>query len=201
MLNLNFNLIIALLVAITVHEFAHAYSAYKMGDPTAKLAGRMTLNPLPHLDLLGTLLLFFVGFGWGKPVPVDYRNFRNPRLGAVVTAVSGPLANLIVAAIFYIPLKHWLFGTPLAGLFAAIVQLNIILLIFNLIPLAPLDGSHFVTSILSRFNPHMAYQFVRYSPIVLFSIILLEHVLNFPLLIKLIIFLEEYLLLLFNLLL
>lgn len=136
-------LIVALVVAISIHEAAHAFAAYKLGDSTAKLQGRLTLNPLAHLDIAGTIMLFIAGFGWGKPVPVNPYNFKNPVKDQALVSFAGPLSNFIAALVFSVPLNYlgesmpsWLF----VGL-ATIVDLNIILGIFNLLPFPPLDGS------------------------------------------------------------
>jgi len=130
----------ALVIVLTFHEFAHAWTANYLGDPTAKHNGRVSLNPLRHLDLFGTLLLFLVGLGWGKPVPVDPRNFKNPVRDSAITAAAGPLANLVLAFAAALPYKYLSFATgqDLAG---AIFQLSIVLMIFNLLPFPPLDGS------------------------------------------------------------
>ena len=148
----------ALVLGIAFHEFCHALSASALGDQTARRLGRVSLNPLVHLDPLGTLLLFFVGFGWGKPTPVNPYALRNgPRTGMAVVAAAGPLSNLAVAALLALPIRlGWTpWHSPFAfiantsawtmndyvGLFlSAGVLLNCILAVFNLLPLAPLDG-------------------------------------------------------------
>lgn len=136
--------ILALLLAITVHEFMHAWVANYLGDPTPRRAGRITLNPLAHLDPIGTLMMFLVRIGWGKPVPINPNNFNNPRLGSALTSVAGPISNLVLAIflalIFNIPgVSHTIFGQFLV---TAIV-LNLFLMVFNLLPIPPLDGSKF----------------------------------------------------------
>ena len=138
--------IAALIIAISVHEFAHALAAYKLGDPTAKYHGRLTLNPLAHLDPLGTIMMFLVHFGWGKPVPVNPYHFKNPVKDSALVSLSGPMSNFLTALIFSVPLKYfpqilpdWIGGQ--SGLLWVIVSLNIVLGIFNLLPFPPLDGS------------------------------------------------------------
>lgn len=142
-------LTIGLLAAITVHEFAHAVVADRFGDPTPRLHGRVTLNPLAHLDPIGTLTLLLFRFGWGKPVPVDSRHFNNPLLDEIQVSLAGPLANLALAVaigFFYrlIPLPA--LGREIAVL---VVQMNLVLMIFNLLPIPPLDGSRLLRIILS----------------------------------------------------
>lgn len=154
-----------LLISFPVHESAHAYSAYRLGDPTAKRAGRLTLNPFKHLDLLGTICLVLFQFGWAKPVPVDPRNFKNPRAGMAATAVAGPFSNLILAFVSIIALRAfdiaaaysipaWL-ATILATFLMYLAVVNINLCLFNLIPVPPLDGSN----ILQFFLPRAAQEF------------------------------------------
>ncbi len=143
-------ILIVLVIAFTVHEFAHAYAAYKFGDPTAKQLGRVTLNPRVHLDVLGTLLILIAGFGWAKPVPVNRGNFKNPRLMGIVVSAVGPLSNFVMAFIGVVLFHVYAAGAfngASDGVLAAIelflrrlVELNIVLFIFNLIPLPPLDG-------------------------------------------------------------
>ena len=132
--------IIAILIAISIHEFAHAWVADRLGDPTPSLAGRLTLNPLAHLDPIGTLALFLIGFGWGKPVPIDPYNLRHPRRDQALIALAGPLSNFLFSLL--IALAYRLL--PIPYLFPIIRSLLIISLslgIFNLLPLYPLDGN------------------------------------------------------------
>ncbi|TNJ64108.1 site-2 protease family protein [Paenibacillus hemerocallicola] len=142
---------IVLVLAFTVHEFAHAYAAYKFGDPTAKQLGRVTLNPRVHLDVLGTILIFIAGFGWAKPVPVNRGRFKYPRLMGIIVSAVGPLSNLLLAfigvLIVHIIMAAGLLDGASKGVADAIalfltrlVELNLVLFIFNLIPLPPLDG-------------------------------------------------------------
>ena len=142
--------IIVLMTAIPVHELAHAWVAYKLGDPTAKRAGRITLNPFKHFDLLGSLALVFVGIGWAKPVPVDMRYFRNPRAGMALTAAAGPLSNVamsFVAMILYKTTYYMYYASPNAFLgflnlvFYYMAAINAMLAIFNMLPFPPFDGS------------------------------------------------------------
>jgi Zn-dependent protease len=142
--------ILVLMIAFTLHEFAHAYSAYKLGDSTAYDAGRVTLNPREHLDVLGTILILIAGFGWAKPVPVNRSNFKNPRVMGIIVSAAGPLSNLVLVVIgillVHVSNTSVLDGAS-HGLHLAVdtflyylVQLNAMLFIFNLIPLPPLDG-------------------------------------------------------------
>ncbi|WP_138753328.1 site-2 protease family protein [Paenibacillus sinopodophylli] len=150
--------VLAVIIAFTVHEFAHAYSAYKFGDDTAYNAGRVTLNPRVHLDVLGTLLILIAGFGWAKPVPVNPSKFSNPRLMSIIVTAVGPLSNLLVGiiAVFVI------IGIGASGIldnssigvvsavslaFNYIISINFLLFVFNLIPLPPLDGYRIVADV------------------------------------------------------
>lgn len=144
---------ISILVAITVHEFAHAWMAEHLGDPTARLQGRLSLNPLVHLDPLGTLGLFLLGFGWGKPVPFDPYNLANPRRDGALISLAGPVSNLILATVLAIILRApFLFNlfssTYLAALLIFIIKWNVSLAIFNLIPIHPLDGGKILGGLL-----------------------------------------------------
>lgn len=165
MLGLDLQTIIAraivLLVAFTIHELAHALVADRLGDPTPRRQGRITLNPIAHLDPFGTIMLLVSGFGWAKPVMVQPMYMRgNPRTSMAIVAAAGPLSNLILAIIFAIPLRFMGMGAIFSGSFVAFllyqfVWINLILMFFNLIPIPPLDGYKILTGILP---PEMSYQ-------------------------------------------
>lgn len=140
---------IPLLYAIIFHELAHGWVAYRMGDPTAKMLGRLTLNPLKHLDPIGTLMLFIVGFGWAKPVPVNFNNLRPIKKGMILVSAAGIITNMIMAfcALFLLRIFD-LSSNNLFGLILDVVaRINIMLAAFNLIPIPPLDGSKIVLSL------------------------------------------------------
>jgi Zn-dependent protease len=139
-------LIFALVLLITFHEFAHAYAASFLGDPTARHKGRVTLNPLAHLDPVGTILMFVVGIGWGKPVPVNRAYFKKPIAYEALVALAGPMMNLVIALIVLIPLKYFInyLNWELALLLSTIFDVSILLFAFNMLPFPPLDGSKFL---------------------------------------------------------
>ncbi len=144
--------ILALVSAITVHEFAHAWTANRLGDPTPKIQGRLTLNPLAHLDPLGTLMLLVVRFGWGKPVQFDPYNLKNPKRDSAIISLAGPFSNLALAAILAVLLRlSYASSSPisyLSTLFVPFIFLNVVLAIFNLIPVHPLDGGKVLVGLL-----------------------------------------------------
>jgi len=149
--------IAAILIALTVHEWAHAYMANHLGDETPRLMGRLTLNPLAHLDLWGSVLMLIAGFGWGKPVIVNPLNFANPKLDNLTVALAGPVSNFLLAAILGLMLRF----APLAGeiqsVLVIIISINLTLMIFNLLPIPPLDGS----KILNLFVSNATYIFLE----------------------------------------
>lgn len=139
--------IIALIFAVTIHEFSHAAAANHLGDPTAKYQGRMTLNPIAHLDPMGTVMLLLIGFGWGKPVPVNPYNLYHPKRDSALVSLAGPGSNILAAIAISLPYKYLTLngGSPeLSHFLRTVFDLNLILAIFNFIPLPPLDGSKMV---------------------------------------------------------
>ena len=154
--------LLAVLMAITFHETAHGYIAYRLGDPTAKNQGRLTLNPIAHLDHIGALMMFVFGFGWAKPVPVNPFYFEGDRTkGMMLVSVAGPLTNLIIsfAAYFIYVAGSGFAGIPFLSIFlSTTVTLNIYLAVFNLIPIPPLDGSKILAGLLPKAT---AYKFLN----------------------------------------
>lgn len=174
-------LIPALLVAFTVHEYMHARVALALGDTTARDSGRITLNPIPHLDPIGTLVLIIAGFGWAKPVPINVHRFKNPRVDTVWVSLAGPGANLAAAFVFAMIL---LVSSPIIGnvgigpltvtnVLFEIVRINLVLMIFNLFPIPPLDGSKVVPLFLNTKQLHTWTRFEPYGMFVLLGIVLL----------------------------
>ena len=163
-------LAIPLLYSIIIHELAHGWVAYRMGDPTAKLLGRLSLNPLKHLDPIGTIMLFIFGFGWAKPVPVNFNNLRDTRKGLITVSAAGIIANMLLAFMAFF-LNRVISPSPsgiLGALLYYLAQINIMLAAFNLIPLPPLDGS----KILMGFAPgKFQHLLLRLEPYGFFIII------------------------------
>ena len=141
--------IVGILLAITVHEAMHAWIAFRCGDATAKLEGRVTLNPFAHLDLLGTIMLLLVGFGWGKPVPINPNNFHS-KFDEVKVSLAGIVGNLLMAILFALIIRFIPMPTTFALILVIIIQINLNLMIFNLLPIPPLDGSAILKAILSE---------------------------------------------------
>jgi Zn-dependent protease len=165
----------ALLIAVTVHELAHALVADRLGDPTARRLGRITLNPLPHIDPMGAICLVLAGFGWAKPVPVDARNFKHPVRDMFWVAVAGPVTNF-VAAFGALVLYLWLSLTgavpgPILIALRAVFVLNLTLGIFNLIPIPPLDGGHFLPYLLPRAAAGLLQGLERYGMLILLVLV------------------------------
>jgi len=166
----------AILFGLTIHEFSHGWVAWQLGDPTAKMMGRLTLNPLKHLDPIGTIALFLFRFGWAKPVPIDPRNFRHPTRDMAISSLAGPAANLLTAGVSGLVLRVLLLfhvGGFIVTLVSYFVLFNLILCFFNLIPIPPLDGSRLLYHLLP---PNLAASYARlerYGFVILIGIIFL----------------------------
>jgi len=170
-----------LLLALTVHEFAHGLVAFRFGDPTARDAGRLTLNPLKHLDPLGTIAFFFIKFGWAKPVPVNPNSFRNPKKAMLWVALAGPASNLLLAMAFALLAKAMRLAAtflpysttaeaillPVNAMLIAGVWINLVLCVINLMPIPPLDGGRIVTGLLPDRLALAYLQLERYGFIIL----------------------------------
>ncbi len=167
----------AALIALTVHEYCHGYVAYRLGDPTARSLGRLSLNPIKHLDPIGAVLMIVCGFGYAKPVPINPRYFKNPRKGMALTAAAGPLANLLLAFLGALLYRLTLLLLPIAGtefllrfvlilasFFATFHYLNLSLCVFNMIPLPPLDGSRIFYIFLP---PKLYFRVMKYERIIM----------------------------------
>jgi len=160
---------IPLLFSIIIHEVAHGWVAYRMGDPTAKWSGRLTLNPLKHLDPIGTLMLFLAGFGWARPVPVNFNNISDRRKGLIFVSSAGIVANILFAFLAFLFIR--LFSTSFSGMTLILVykvcqyvaQINIILAALNLIPIPPLDGSKILMGIVWKRTPYLLARLEPYG--------------------------------------
>lgn len=170
--------VVPALICITFHEVSHGYVAYRLGDTTAKDAGRLTLNPLKHLDVLGLLMMVVFRFGWAKPVPVNMYRFQNPKRGMAITALAGPVSNLLLAMLLLlgarITIAHYVdtaFCSGLLNFLAMTAYMSVGLGLFNLIPISPLDGS----KVLFAFLPDRAYmtlmRYEKYGMLVLFVLV------------------------------
>ncbi|MGM9985893.1 MAG: site-2 protease family protein [Bacillaceae bacterium] len=153
--------LMTIIVAFSIHEFSHAFVAYKFGDPTAKNQGRLTLSPLVHLDFVGTLLLLFLGFGWAKPVPVNRYYFKHPRFASILVTLAGPMSNLVIAFLALIMrniliVSHFSAYVPTAfseamfTFFSIFISLNVVLAVFNMLPIPPLDGYRILEEVLPK---------------------------------------------------
>jgi Zn-dependent protease len=187
-MDFNFKLILiqapVILFALTVHEFCHAWVADLLGDDTAKRQGRLTLNPIAHLDVLGTILMFVAGFGWAKPVPVNPINFKNPRKGMLLVAIAGPASNLVMAIAAGLFLRFAipnLTGVELSFSLSSVIAVSLVMIIltlqfgialavFNMIPVPPLDGSRVLYGLLPLKQAHAYSRFEPYGMLILFGL-------------------------------
>ena len=175
--------IITLLIAFTVHEFAHAWTAFKFGDDTAARAGRLTLNPIAHLDIVGSLMLLVAGFGWAKPVPVNpYILERKSPSAMMIVSLAGPISNMLLAILAAIPFRLNLvsyapstsiFFPSISDFLLDFIFINIALLLFNLIPISPLDGEKVLYSLLPAGGARFMDTIRPYGPIILLALIML----------------------------
>ena len=179
--------VIPALLCITLHELAHGFTAYAMGDDTAKNAGRLTLNPIKHLDPMGLLMMVIFGFGYAKPVPVDMRKFQNPKRGMAITALAGPLCNVLISLVFYflyglliLPLSGSSTGQLALEMMETTVVLSLAMAIFNILPVPPLDGSKVLFSLLSDEGYWKLMRYERYGFLVL-AALLFTNVIDGPL--------------------
>ena len=180
-----------MLLSLTLHEWGHAYAAHLCGDDTARNFGRMTLNPLKHIDPIGFLMILIVGFGWAKPVPVNPRNYRNYKKGEAMVSLAGVFMNLMLAILFsaaFIPLLRmyvfrsysWLENGLLIKIITYGISLNIILMLFNLLPMYPLDGYHIFELLFARRLPMRVFIFLRrYGQYILIGMLILFRVIDF----------------------
>lgn len=168
---------IILLIVVTVHEFSHAFIADRLGDPTPGLMGRLTLNPLAHLDPVGTILFILAGFGWGKPVPFDPFNLKHPKKDSALVSFAGPASNLIIAILAAIFLNFFVYSPFIsisffvADIFVTFIRLNLLLAIFNLVPVHPLDGFRVVAGLLPQKYYHDWLDLEKYGMIFLIFLI------------------------------
>lgn len=165
------------LFSLTVHEYSHGRVAYYFGDDTAKRQGRLSFNPLRHLDPLGVLCFYFMGFGWAKPVPVDWRNFVNPRKDLMYVSIAGPLSNIILAAIcgFLLRITPYQELPMLFSLLCFGVYINVALCMFNLLPIFPLDGSSVLKGLVSRDMAIKLMAMDRFGAMLILGVFLIDH--------------------------
>lgn len=179
----------SILLGLTLHEFAHAWTAFRLGDPTARDRGRLTLNPIKHLDLIGTIMLFVVHFGWAKPVPVNASYFRNPRRDLLLVSLAGPFSNLLLAIVASLVIRMiWPNGPESVAtvglerisfvMLLMAILINVSLAIFNMLPIPPLDGSRLLEALVpERWLPKYRI-FERYSMMALFLLFILSYLFN-----------------------
>ena len=181
------------MLAIVCHEVSHGYVAWRFGDPTARMLGRLTLNPLKHIDIIGTLMIFFIGFGWAKPVPVVYENLRNPKRDMIWVAAAGPITNVILATVSAILLRGLVtLGNPAASssplsmlleplvmMLAFSVYINLLLAVFNMIPVPPLDGGRVLTGLLPWRQAQALSRIEPYGMIIIIVLVFFTNIFSY----------------------
>jgi Zn-dependent protease len=181
------------MLAIVCHEVSHGYIAWRFGDPTARMLGRLTLNPIKHIDIVGTLMIFFVGIGWAKPVPVVFENLRNPKRDMIWVAAAGPITNILLATISAMLLRGIVAfgnpaapGTPLAMIIEPLVlmlafsvYINLLLAIFNMIPLPPLDGGRVMTGLLPYRQANALARIEPYGMIIIIVLVFFTNIFSY----------------------
>ena len=184
-------IIIIVVMSLTVHEFAHSLVTIRLGDDTPRRQGRLTLNPLAHIDLVGFIMLVVAGFGWAKPVQINPANLKKPRRDGILIAIAGPASNLVfamaaVVLIWAVLATHALVSRSsirdFGNFMVMLAEINVSLAIFNMIPIPPLDGSHLITPFLGRVNTTLAATYFRYGSLVLLAIILIQNFTRFEIL-------------------
>jgi len=188
-------MLVPALLAITCHEVSHGYIAYRLGDNTARSLGRLTLNPLKHLDIIGTLMVFLVGIGWAKPVPVDFGNLRNPKRDMIWVAAAGPITNFLLAALSAMILRGIIFLEqefasvlavssflePITLMLGFSVYINLLLCLFNLIPVPPLDGGRVLVGLLPNRQAAAYSRIEPYGMILIIALVFFTNVFNYVL--------------------
>lgn len=166
-----------ILFSLTLHEYSHGKVAHLLGDDTAKRLGRLSFNPIRHLDLMGVVFFYFLGFGWAKPVPVDWRNFENPRRDMMYVAMAGPLSNIALAVLcsFFIRIISPVDNQILFILLSFGVYMNVALAIFNMLPVAPLDGGSVIKGLVSHNMAEKLSRLDKYGAIAILIVFLLDH--------------------------
>jgi Zn-dependent protease len=173
--------VIIIVISLTVHEFAHSLAAIRLGDDTPRREGRLTLNPLQHVDLIGFIMLIIAGFGWAKPVRIDVSKLHKPRRDEILISLAGPASNLILAVLGVVLVWVVLATSALSsrrvlaafgGFMTELAVINVSLAVFNMIPIPPLDGSHVLLPFLGKVNPALAATYFRYGSYVLLAVIL-----------------------------